>query len=509
MENVTALYPNTPTPNLPPSSWDFDPGYNLVLQGEEANRIFMLINLVLNPLSILGGLTVCTVVLMIRLYEKSLMDRVSLRLTVVVSAIDAVKAAAYIIFTFVATPGETCAATSWLVLFLTNAYTFLSVAIAFNLQWIFLHRHSVRPWLESAYFILAFGLALATTIPPWADGRLGLDPNYGVCWYRSYSTKRTILWEWTTFLFWNIAGTLYCFVVVIAVVVKLRFNTVRTLRLQAENMSMEDVKAKRQELQINKLAWRISLYALIPLVTQMGWFISEIVMQFGHYLDVNLNWWLIVGTDLPGVLNLAAFLCDPALWNSIARIQRDMIDRYGDKTVFRQNKHYRQLTPLKKMVIYLLLRNAVMDQRETSTDGLSSPGVFRSVDYPKSHLYPDSMDRLSDVDESGIDDVRMGDMAMVTELERGKRRVDPEDDEEDGDLGPSDSTTSLPPKAGRIGYAFSDASSQVSHPAYSHHAYPPVHPHQRYYPDPSYRQPRPRRRKSSADEGVKRVMRGL
>jgi hypothetical protein len=73
---------------------------------------------------------------MIRAYRKSLVDRVSLRLTATVSAVDVIKAAVYVIFTYVATPGISCRITAWLVLFLTNLYTFLSVAIAFNLQWV-------------------------------------------------------------------------------------------------------------------------------------------------------------------------------------------------------------------------------------------------------------------------------------------------------------------------------------------------------------------------------------
>lgn len=114
----------------------------------------MYLNLILNPASILCGSAVCFILLCIRAYDKSLVDRVSLRLTAAVSAVDVIKAAVYIIFTYVATPGATCSATAWLVLFLTNLYTFLSVAIAFNLQWVCikcLHRLNINvPWGKSA-----------------------------------------------------------------------------------------------------------------------------------------------------------------------------------------------------------------------------------------------------------------------------------------------------------------------------------------------------------------------
>lgn len=104
----------------------------------------MYMNTTLNPASIICGSAVCIILLIIRAHDRSLVDRVSLRLTAVVSAVDVMKAAVYIIFTYVATPGATCRATAWLVLFLTNLYTFLSVAIAFNLQWVsFMKKKSI------------------------------------------------------------------------------------------------------------------------------------------------------------------------------------------------------------------------------------------------------------------------------------------------------------------------------------------------------------------------------
>jgi hypothetical protein len=162
----------------------------------------MYLNITLNPASIVCGSIVCIILLTIRAYDKSLVDRVSLRLTAVVSAVDVIKAAVYIIFTYVATPGATCSATAWLVLFLTNLYTFLSVAIAFNLQWvgsgknlfrvgecwysdipgttctdaihhqIFLHKNRIHKYLEAGYFSVSIALAFITTVPPLVSHRI-------------------------------------------------------------------------------------------------------------------------------------------------------------------------------------------------------------------------------------------------------------------------------------------------------------------------------------------------
>lgn len=48
--------------------------------------------------------------------------------------------------------------------------------------------------------------------------------------------------------------------------------------------------------------------------------------------DPGVTYWVISGTDLPGVLNLIAFCMDPALANALKRIKLDMIERYGDVT---------------------------------------------------------------------------------------------------------------------------------------------------------------------------------
>lgn len=47
-----------------------------------------------------------------------------------------------------------------------------------------------------------------------------------------------------------------------------------------------------------KLVFRISMYALIPIITQGGWYISEIIMQFQHRLVSSLKKKKFQGCDL-------------------------------------------------------------------------------------------------------------------------------------------------------------------------------------------------------------------
>jgi hypothetical protein len=84
-------------------------------------------------------------------------------------------------------------------------------------------------------------------------------------------------------------GTLYCFFVVVAVIFKLRKSTIAVKSYNTHTTSSKDLtsaqlRARRTQRTMNKLVLRISLYALIPIVTQLGWYISECIMQFQHHL---------------------------------------------------------------------------------------------------------------------------------------------------------------------------------------------------------------------------------
>jgi hypothetical protein len=55
--------------------------------------------------------------------------------------------------------------------------------------------------------------------------------------------------------------------------------------------------------------------------------------------DVGITYWVIIGTDLPGILNLIAFCMDPALSNALRVIELDMIEKYGDKASANSRDH--------------------------------------------------------------------------------------------------------------------------------------------------------------------------
>ncbi|KAK9765522.1 hypothetical protein K7432_006084 [Basidiobolus ranarum] len=319
-------------------SWDYDPGYDLVLKGDYENRAVTIINVVLNSASIVCGSLVLIIYFSIRSIEPKLMDRVSLRLTAAISAVDVLKAIVYILFTFVSVSGPACDFSAWAIIFLTNYYIFLTCMIAFNLQYVFLHNKPYYPGLERIYFTVSLLFALATTVPAWAAGRMGWDDNVGVCWWRNYSSKRTQAWEWGSFLFWIVSCSLYCLVIVILVIMKLEINlhrfSNRNKNLSLEVLGSMDERSRKTQKTIKRLVARIALYTLIPLATQGGFVLMELWLQFKHEMNTGINYWSVIGTDLPGVLNLAAFLMDPALHNSVATVREKLICMYCSEEVY-------------------------------------------------------------------------------------------------------------------------------------------------------------------------------
>jgi ATP/ADP translocase len=74
---------------------------------------------------------------------------------------------------------------------------------------------------------------------------------------------------------------------VVAVLIRLRQN-VSIIGAYTSSKASPDAttqqKSKKTLLLFRKLVFRISMYALIPIITQGGWYISEIIMQFQHRL---------------------------------------------------------------------------------------------------------------------------------------------------------------------------------------------------------------------------------
>jgi hypothetical protein len=84
------------------------------------------LNVICNSISIFCGMIVLTVTAALRIYNKKLVDRVSLRLNAAVSATDVVNSIALLIYTFEDSEGNSCKFSAFLIIWLSNQYIFLT-----------------------------------------------------------------------------------------------------------------------------------------------------------------------------------------------------------------------------------------------------------------------------------------------------------------------------------------------------------------------------------------------
>ena len=107
------------------------------------------INIIANSISIASASIVLIILLAMRMYDHRLVDRVSLRLTAAISLTDMISSSSLLIYNYTSdTSGSACEIAAFLVIWLSNQYIFLSTAIAFNLQWLFLQDRYYNPVFE-------------------------------------------------------------------------------------------------------------------------------------------------------------------------------------------------------------------------------------------------------------------------------------------------------------------------------------------------------------------------
>lgn len=100
---------------------------NLEFEFDWQNDVTNQINIIGNSLSVASGMIVLIIIFALRLYDKQLVDRVSLRLSAAISVTDIVSSAALLIYTYVTVEGGACVLSPFLIIFLTNLFLFLTV----------------------------------------------------------------------------------------------------------------------------------------------------------------------------------------------------------------------------------------------------------------------------------------------------------------------------------------------------------------------------------------------
>src|SRR2546421_11107933 len=129
----------------------------------------------------------------------------------------------------------------------------------------------MKRFSDKWYIPIAFLAALIINIPPLVYNRFGFD-DVGECLYRDYELDSTEWWKTATFTIPISLSMIYCTIVLGIVVCKLIFEhrkLAEAIPTTKSNSTLTE-RARYKKLLLLKLVSRISLYALIPLLTVTG-----------------------------------------------------------------------------------------------------------------------------------------------------------------------------------------------------------------------------------------------
>lgn len=124
------------------------------------------LSLSINAASIGCGLLVVLMIVAGSVANRALVDRVSLRLTLAISAVDVGKATAMLLYSHA--DGDTfgCAMISFAIQWFTLVYLLLNSAILLNIQLICFHGIAFKRGMELAYWVVCFSLPTLLLLPP-------------------------------------------------------------------------------------------------------------------------------------------------------------------------------------------------------------------------------------------------------------------------------------------------------------------------------------------------------
>ncbi|ORX97522.1 hypothetical protein K493DRAFT_314042 [Basidiobolus meristosporus CBS 931.73] len=262
--------------------------------------------LVLSSLSLVGAVVVIITILCIRSWKAEVGSRVSLTLTFWIACSDLLFSIFSLLLASTLVSNATCSFFLWGYVEFTLLPIFLTVAIGFNLQMVFVHGSKNLLRYQRLYVPVCVAVSLLISLLPVVAKQFQLDPAVNSCWYQSTYTTGTILWEVLTFYGWILLGVAYCVLAVIMVAWKLHVNNKRlannTGPIHSHLIGHKTSRAVR----------RIALYPLIPIVTQTFNFVSE----FDTFVSRDMNSTLYVLSAVTpvcmGLLNAVVFMFDPA-----------------------------------------------------------------------------------------------------------------------------------------------------------------------------------------------------
>ncbi|CAG8486171.1 1591_t:CDS:2, partial [Dentiscutata heterogama] len=221
----------------------------------------------------------------IRMYYPNLADRVSFRLTFAALFCDiGYSGHLLVILSWNNTPSFLCGYTVWAIVFFGLSSLFFIVCIALNLHIIFINEYKSRYNFEKYYFITAFSFALILSLLPVIANMYD-------------------------------ASILYCAIVVIMVIRKLRSVTKKVDDVfdSFPTTQLSGYPALINKTVIFSVVRRVMWYPVIPLIAQFCNSFVETYVYVNRVVSYPLFLLCYIGMSLQGLLNALVFSQDIAV----------------------------------------------------------------------------------------------------------------------------------------------------------------------------------------------------
>ncbi|CAG8449790.1 12882_t:CDS:2 [Dentiscutata heterogama] len=270
----------------------------------------------LNIISLISTIILCVTFSLIRIYYPNLADRVSFRLAFAASFCDVGYSGHLLAFFFWDTiPDFLCGYLTWAIVFFNLSSLFFIVCITMNLHIIFINEYKSRYTFEKYYFIIALSFALLLSLLPIAANMFDNDGLECGCLYHYLGQEKNLIWQWITFFGWIYASILYCMIVVIMVIKKLKSvkKEVDDVFGSLPNSQLAGYSTKITKSVISFVVRRVMWYPVVPLVAQFFGSLIETYAYVNRAVPYPLILLSYIGLSLQGLMNTLVFSQDIAV----------------------------------------------------------------------------------------------------------------------------------------------------------------------------------------------------
>ncbi|CAG8478309.1 6224_t:CDS:2 [Ambispora leptoticha] len=340
--------------------------------------------------SILASVLVIVIYFIMKKYYPGVSDRATFRLGVLICTADLFYSLTQVIGLNIRHPGISCGFTVWAYVFFALLSIFFSDCIAIHLQVLFIHKYKGKRNLERYYICGAIIFAFLLSLLPLIDQMYGWDAPERTCFYRHSGQLIDIVWQWATLSLWIGLSILYCTGVLIVVIIKLRkrkransspkTTSIDSISLTTPSLiGFKHTRPKTPDKLISVVARKVTLYPIIPFITQTPKFLVETIAFSRHQMFYELLFISFIGCAIQGLLNAIVFAQDVAVSRGRFALRiylwRKYVNEYESRYPHRASCHKKKNSDIELSTISTVKNSPgdiCIEQHENKNDVFSS-----------------------------------------------------------------------------------------------------------------------------------------